>query len=153
VGNFFDAGDRAELEARLKDLTPDHAGSWGRMSPHQAVCHLADSFMAVLGDRALTSPRVPWYVRTAFARFAALTLPLPWPKGVPTAPEMDQENGGTTPEDFERDRARLEAAMERFAARGGEGLEPHVVFGELSVGEWGRWGYRHTDHHLRQFDV
>ena len=153
MSTFFDAGTRAELEARLERLTPDHRRRWGRMSPHQAVCHLTDSFTAVLGDRPLTTPRVPWYVRTAFVRFAALTLPLPWPKGVTTAPEMDQEDGGTPPEDFERDRERLQTAMERFAARGGEGLEPHVVFGELTAGEWGRWGYRHTDHHLRQFGV
>jgi len=153
LGTFFDPRDRAALEARLEELTPEHRGRWGRMSAHQAVCHLADSFAAVLGDRELTAPEIPWYVRTPVARCAALTLPLPWPKGVHTAPEMDQEAGGTPPEDFERDRARLHAAMERFAARDGTGLEPHVVFGTLTRGEWGRWGYRHTAHHLRQFGV
>lgn len=29
----------------------------------------------------------------------------------------------------------------------------HPIFGKLSAGERGRWGYRHLDHHGRQFGV
>ena len=27
----------------------------------------------------------------------------------------------------------------------------HPLWGRMSEWEWGRWGYLHTDHHLRQF--
>jgi hypothetical protein len=29
----------------------------------------------------------------------------------------------------------------------------HPIFGKLSQGDWLTWGYRHVDHHLRQFGV
>jgi hypothetical protein len=28
---------------------------------------------------------------------------------------------------------------------------PHPMFGAMTTLEWMRWGYLHTDHHLRQF--
>ena len=83
-------------------------------------------------------------------RFVALQLPFPWPHGVKTRPDVDQERGGTRPGDFAADVAELIRACERFAA-GGATPESHYLFGRLSAEEWGRWGYRHMDHHLRQF--
>lgn len=29
----------------------------------------------------------------------------------------------------------------------------HPGFGRMSQSDWLRWGYRHVDHHLRQFGV
>jgi hypothetical protein len=29
----------------------------------------------------------------------------------------------------------------------------HGVFGLMSLADWQRWAYKHTDHHLRQFGV
>ena len=121
------------------------------MTPHQAVCHLADSFKATLGDRPLTASKPD--VKRKFTRFVAFTLPLPWPKGVPTSPDVQAEKGGTPPGEFAKDVAELRSLMERFVATGGVTLAPHYVWGAMSRGEWGRYGYRHMDHHLRQFGV
>jgi hypothetical protein len=30
-------------------------------------------------------------------------------------------------------------------------FRPHPMFKEMSEKDWMRWGYLHTDHHLRQF--
>jgi hypothetical protein len=30
---------------------------------------------------------------------------------------------------------------------------PHPMFGDLTSWQWMRWGYLHTDHHLRQFGL
>lgn len=85
-------------------------------------------------------------------KLVALQLPFPWPHGVKTRPEVDQERGGTPPQHFEADVAQLVQACERFAAgRGSRG--PHFLFGPLSDDEWARWGYKHMDHHLRQFGM
>ena len=120
------------------------------MTPHQMLCHLADSFLAVLGDRPASSKET-WLSRTV-VKWIALHTSLPWPHGVPTRPEVDQMVGGTTPVEFERDRERTAGLLRRF-------VQPettygrHPVFGALSRDEWMRWGYAHCDHHLRQFDV
>ena len=41
--------------------------------------------------------------------------------------------------------------MERFAVQRSSPFPRHPLFGRMTNGEWGRWGYRHVDHHLRQF--
>ena len=79
-------------------------------------------------------------------------LPLSWPKWVPTLPEVDALQDGTTPTAFSNDRKRLERAFQAFveaatAVRCGR----HPFFGALSPDQWLRWGYLHADHHLRQF--
>ena len=86
-------------------------------------------------------------------RFVALTVPVAWPKNVPTAPEIDQEHGGTGPAEFHADVDDLQAQIARFVGTNGIGMNTHPIFGNLTRGEWGRWGYRHLDHHLSQFGV
>ncbi len=52
------------------------------------------------------------------------------------------------------DRQRLLAAMHGIAALTTEAVEPaHGFFGTMSVRDWQRWMYKHTDHHLRQFGL
>lgn len=149
MSNLFRPERHAEIRRRLADLEPEDAGLWGRMTAHQAVCHLADSFRAILNDRPLEAR--PMTIKRRFTRFVAFTSPLPWPKGVPTSPEVDAEKNGTPPGDFVPDVEELGALVQRFVTSDGRHLAPHYVWGDLSRGEWGRYGYRHIDHHLRQF--
>ena len=85
-------------------------------------------------------------------KWAALYAPFRWPKGVPTRPEIEQGMGGTPPSEFEQDRKTLLSLIERFSnpSRDWE-WDPHPIFGPMSEREWMRWGYLHSDHHLRQF--
>jgi hypothetical protein len=146
-----DSAQRAALCARLHRLAPDTARRWGRMNAHQAVCHLSDSFRNMMSPTPISSIATP-FSRT-FVRWIALHSGLPWPHGVKTRPEVDQEIGGTRPVEFSQDRRQLEALIEQFAARSGDDFQPHPMFGRLSTREWQHWGWRHTDHHLRQFGV
>jgi len=46
----------------------------------------------------------------------------------------------------------LRAAFERFTRQPLEyELQTHPIFGQMTEKEWMRWGYLHSDHHLRQF--
>ncbi len=137
--------------ARLGQLGPDTPARWGRMNAHQMVCHLSDSLRFALGERA-TTEELRFPVPAPVARFVALHTPLPWPRGAPTLPEMDQERQGTPPDEFDTDRRELESLMTRFAATT-SGWPRHPIFGFMSQAQWGRWAFRHTDHHLRQFGV
>src|SRR5262245_33940886 len=105
----------AELEQRLAKLRADARPLWGRMSASGVVCHLTDSFHIVLGSRPTS--RTSTRMERTLIRLVALTLPLRWPKGIETVPEVDQERGGTPPAEFAADVARLHAAMRDFASR------------------------------------
>jgi hypothetical protein len=42
--------------------------------------------------------------------------------------------------------------MQRFASETA-GYAQHPMFGAMPRADWLIWGYRHMDHHLRQFGV
>jgi len=84
-------------------------------------------------------------------KMISLRAPMKWPHGVPTVPEAVVGKGGTLPSVFERDRESLIATMNRFCDALPNPCVRHAFFGEMSAGDWMRWGYLHCDHHLRQF--
>ena len=147
--HLADADARASIVARLQRLAPGSPRLWGRMTSHQAICHLSDSFRAMMGATPISS--VSTLLNRTVVKWIALRSPVPWPHGVQTRPEVDQEIGGTRPVDFASDARALEAIIDQFARRTGGDLQPHPIFGRLSTDDWQRWGYRHADHHLRQF--
>ena len=149
--SFLNQNDKAEIGERRRRLRPDSQRRWGKMSAHQVICHLSDAFKARTGEK-LSSPADNWFTRSVM-KWVALQSPLPWPRGIKTRPEMDQEIGGTPPEDFERDRRQLETMIERFCQLPDGSFHPHPLFGQMTEAEWMRWGYLHCDHHLRQFGV
>jgi hypothetical protein len=143
---------RRDIVTRLEALQPDSTRRWGRMTAPQMVCHLTDAFRVAMGERTAASKSTVFY-RTLI-RWVALHTPLPWPKDVPTMPEVDQMAGGTPPGDFSQDVAQLRQLVDRFVAKPRPfAFAPHPLFGEMSDAEWMIWGYRHMDHHLRQFGV
>jgi hypothetical protein len=142
---------RAEILQRLRAIRPDSARRWGRMTPHQMVCHLADSCRVALGEKS-ASPASGLLQRTV-VKSVALYLPLPWPHGLITRPEVDQECGGTCPGDFDADLAELERLTLRLATEESVEGRSHPIFGRMSRSSWLRWGYLHADHHLRQFGL
>lgn len=120
------------------------------MNAHQAICHLTDSFQAPLGGKDV-SMATGIFQRTVM-KYGALYVPLPWPKGVPTRPEIDQFGGGSRPDEFEVDRVKLTATIRSFTTLPPDfECRPHPIFGPMTRTQWMRWGYLHTDHHLRQF--
>lgn len=120
------------------------------MTPHAMLCHLADSFLAVLGERPASASDT-WMSRNVI-KWIAFHTSLPWPQGVPTRPEVDQERGGTKPVEFERDRQTVVDQLRRFVAVDAS-LARHPAFGAMTRDEWLLWGYGHVDHHLRQFGL
>lgn len=144
--------DKAELLLRVRKVRPESQGRWGRMSAHQMICHLCDSFRIVTGDRSVSF--ASGVMQRTIVKWIALYAPLPWPAGIPTVPEIDQEMGGTGPVDFAEDVAQLEALLESVAARTSTAdWRAHPIFGRMSETAWLRWAYLHVDHHLRQFGV
>jgi len=145
--------DEAAVRRRLRALRPDSARRWGTMTAGQMVCHLTDSFRFAMGTKAVRD-RTSLFRRTAVKWFA-LYVPLRWPPGLRTTPELDQaRGGGTPPAEFAADLAALESLLSTVvAAPRPFQWQRHPIFGEMTDAEWLRWGYLHMDHHLRQFGV
>ena len=120
------------------------------MSAHEMICHLSDSFRAALGEKELSSASS--LGKRTILKWAALWLPLRWPRGIDTRPEMDQRHGGTRPQAFAADLDGLRVLFERFVNWQGQ-FKPHPTFGALTKTERMRHAYLHMDHHLRQFDA
>jgi hypothetical protein len=148
--NLNNPADLAEILSRLSTLRPDSLRQWGKMTPHQMLCHLSDSYLIAMGEREAAA-RHNFFTRTAM-KYIALQLPLKWPHGVKTGPTADQLRDGTKPVEFERDRQVLEQLLRRYtAALRDFQFAPHPIFGAMTETEWLRWGYLHADHHFRQF--
>lgn len=145
--------DRAALERRIRLLSPDRKGLWGKMTPAQAVCHLSDTYRVGLGE--IHMPRVRLPLPLGLIRWLMLYSRVPWPKGVPTRPELRQGNAadsqGTKPGDFTQDCQTLLQLQDRYCTCADR--PAHPLFGKMSDADWLRMGYLHVDHHLRQFGV
>ncbi len=97
--------DRNEVLHRLSKVRSDSQRRWGSMSAHQMICHLSDSFRTALGEKQISLSST-LFKRTIY-KWAALWVPLQWPHGIKTRPEMDQQQGGTRPVEFASDVEKL----------------------------------------------
>ena len=150
-GTLLHPAARAEILRRIEALTPESERRWGRMTAHQMVCHLSDACRAALGERRVPVIGTLWE-RTVI-RWLAIHTNAKWPQGVRTVPEADQELTGTRPTEFAGDVDELRRLIQRFHGAEAQLSGDHPLFGALSATEWGRFSYRHADHHLRQFGL
>ncbi|HST08227.1 MAG TPA: hypothetical protein VLJ83_08635 [Gemmatimonadaceae bacterium] len=145
--SLANAGERKELMQRLERLRPDATPLWGRMTAPRMLAHVSDWMVMASGD-------LPVAQKKAFLRYAPIKQLaiywLPFPKGVPTAPELLAR----TPFEWNRECDSLRERMESFEKLYRKSEWPdHPIFGSISPRAWGVLGYRHTDHHFRQFGV
>ena len=148
MSTFSDSAARSSIRQRVERLTPNAQRRWGRMTPHQMICHLNDAYKMSLGERQ--PGMVDNFFSRSVMRWVALHTPMKWPPGIKTVPEADQEQHGTQPVGWGRDHGELLSMIDRFTPAEGR---PHPIFGALTAEEWSIWAYRHADHHLRQFSV
>jgi hypothetical protein len=144
---LFDDRRRREFQDRLGRLTPSTPPQWGKFDAARMVVHVADSLKMALGTLPAKSKRLP--IRHPPLK-QLLVYWLPWPKGVPTAPELLERS----PTDWDAEVAALLALMEEAGTVPRDFVWPeHPAFGRMSRRAWGVLGYRHLDHHFRQFGV
>jgi hypothetical protein len=136
-----------ELRARLAAVRPDDVALWGKMSAGEMVVHLREAFRMASGASPAATMKGP--LPPKVVKWLALRAPRRWPQNLPTLPELKRGRVGP-PGDFERDCAGMQQEFEAFV-RATENRTPHPIFGAMQPKDWMRWGYLHTDHHLRQF--
>ena len=135
---------------RLGALQPGDVRLWGEMSLAEMLCHVRGAFLTGMGEieRVAEPPKQP--LPPKVLKFFALRMPMPWPKGVPTLAELRKGAPAMRAGEMEGERAGVLEAMRRFV-RPEQRRVDHGMFGAMTYGDWMRWGYLHTDHHLRQF--
>jgi len=140
----------SELQERLEKIAVNTPRLWGRMSAGEMVCHVREAYLGAVEQRPWTpgakAPLPRWVMK-----WFGLRGPVRWPQGVPTVRELELGQPGTVPGELAEDIAQAVHAMKRFRAEIAE--PPHAIFGAMTRTDWLRWGYLHTDHHLRQFGL
>lgn len=141
-----DPAERAAIVARLRQMSPDRKGRWGRLTSAAALCHMSDQFRGALGVIDCV-PHRTLFSRT-IGKWLVVDTRMPAPPGrIQTSPEMLT----TPPGRFVEDLAECVRLMEQVGTERPMGVHP--TFGPMDPAEWGRMGWKHTDHHLQQFGL
>lgn len=137
---------RSRLESRLAALRPDAPRKWGSMTADQMLWHVNQFLVFALGDGSFERHESPMPLPI----FRFVVLHLPWPKSAPT----HQAAVANAEHDFETERARCLALIDRFVSRPIDGPWPvDPVFGSVTGRFTSRLQAKHLDHHLRQFEA
>jgi hypothetical protein len=146
--NLFEAATMNEIQERITHLRPDSERQWGKMNPAQMLAHCSAWMEMVAG---LNSPP-RGLVGRIFGRAAkAQVMGSEEPIGRNSPSEKSLIV--TNEREFALEQQRLLKWMDSFAAGGPSGCttHPHCFFGPMTPEEWAILGYKHMDHHLRQF--
>lgn len=144
---IYQADARQELSKRLDRLTPDATPSWGKMTARQMLAHVVDALRMATGEIPTESKKLP--IRFAPVKQLIIYGP-PFPKSAPTAPELLVRECG----DWNKECSDLRMLLDELASRPANAPFPrHPAFGNLSRRAWGALGYKHIDHHFRQFGI
>ena len=126
------------------------------MTAGQAVLHLSGAFQMALqqGPFVAHVPNArPSPLNSRLGRHLVFGTPFHWPRNTPTVPELEVgRQPSPAVEEFPEHIADLLLLIRHFSQAPATVILPkHPLLGALSRDQWMRWGYLHTDHHLRQF--
>jgi hypothetical protein len=145
--NLFNEADKLELIERINNLTPGTTPEWGKMNASKMLEHCTISIKLALSEikpelneehlklGGMVKDRV--FQSDVFSRELS------------TSKEFIIDNDGN----FDKNKSVFLDYIKRFAESNPnlelKGIHPY--FGELTMNEWARLIWIHTNHHLIQF--
>ena len=145
--NLFEMTSAMEIKRRIQSLSPNSERQWGAMSVAQMLAHCSAWMEMAAG---LESPPRS-FIGRIFGKMAKKSIlgEKPVRRNMPT----DKSLIVLGERDFAAEQQRLLGWVDRFEKGGPEQCtkHPHSFFGFMTPMEWAILGYRHLDHHLRQF--
>ena len=141
-----DKTTRDELIRRIRQLSPNATAQWGKMNVHQMVKHCSLWEELMLGKKKYNQN----WMGKLFGKMALKSLlkdDKPLSRNTPTVPELKIKETS----DFETEKARWISLMEERASRPTPEIM-HPFFGKMTKEKSDFLIYKHTDHHLRQFN-
>ena len=140
--------DRREVVGRLSRLTRGTPGQWGTLDAPRMVAHLIDSARLMVDDIPGMARRPSMLSWPGVKQLILYVLPIPRGRAK-THPLLLATKPTSLPDDI----ARLGELLERFGDERTPLAATHPTFGPMTRDTWGILGYKHFDHHLRQFGI
>lgn len=137
---------RDELIARIKRLSDMSVAQWGKMNVYQMAKHCRLWEEMIAGKTHYKRG----FIGLIFGQMALkdmLKTEKPLPQNMPSLKGLIITDNGNVEEEKRKWIALLEE-LEHFSNFG----FVHPFFGKMNKEEIGIMAYRHTDHHLRQFN-
>ncbi|MDB5207119.1 MAG: hypothetical protein JWR72_2194 [Flavisolibacter sp.] len=146
--NLFETTATEEILSRLNAIHSNTPAQWGKMNAAQMMAHCTATFKNYFGELKIKQA----FIGKLFGKMAKKKMfsTAPIGKGLPT----DSQYKMSGEKDFEAEKESLIVYINRFATEGYTVTSSvHPFFGKMSAQEWAVLGYRHMDHHLKQFGV
>lgn len=147
ANTIFDPVVRAALIERISALQPDNRALWGKMNVHQMVrhCFMVDGW--VQGNNGMAPKQT--LMGKIFGRrvLKRILKEGPLPKNMPSGKIFAVTDAVR---DLEVQRPLWIQSLQEYASFDNPTFV-HDFFGPMDREQIGRFVYKHTDHHLRQF--
>lgn len=143
---IFDTQTVAALVDRINTLHPNSPAQWGKMNAYQMVKHCTLSEEMFLGKKSYKR----LFIGKLFGSMALkgiLKNENPMKKNQPTHAEMKITGTG----DFENERKKWIDLLHQYSSFSNPTFV-HPFFGKMTKTQIGDYVFKHTDHHLRQFN-
>jgi Protein of unknown function (DUF1569) len=144
--SVYDKETRDALIERINLLQEDSRPQWGRMTVYQMIRHCRLFEEMILGDKKYKQA----FIGRLFGKPALNSLlkdDSPPRRNTPTLSELRIKDEG----DIWSEKAKWITLMEGYANYS-KPFFVHPFFGRISKEQIGYFVYKHTDHHLRQFN-
>lgn len=143
----FDKATRDELVGRINTLTENSQAKWGKMNISQMLRHCIRCEEMYLGKTKYKRA----FIGKLFGKIGLKNLlkdEKPLKRNSPTSPffKVTQSSG-----DVLSEKKKWMSLMGEYAQFTNDSFE-HWFFGKMTRDQVGHFVYKHTDHHLRQFN-
>jgi hypothetical protein len=146
--SLFEPSSTTEIRDRIESLRADSERHWGKMNVAQMLAHCSAWMEMAAGLKS--PPRS--FVGRIFGKMAKKSVlgEEPIRRNMPSEKSLIMQGE----RNFAAEQQRLIDWVDRFSTGGPEQCttHPHCFFGPMSPIEWAILGYKHLDHHLKQFN-
>ncbi len=146
---IFDKTAREELAERVNSLSEKNTAAWGKMNIHQMLKH------CTIWDEWILGVNKPTYKQELLGRiFGKIALKgmikdeKPFKRSIPTSAAFKAKEKMI---DIEAEKKKWISLIDKYETYSNPAFI-HDFFGRMTKEQIGILAYKHTDHHLRQFN-
>ncbi|SIN68743.1 Protein of unknown function [Chitinophaga niabensis] len=147
---IFDKATRDDLINRIIALDENSTAQWGKMNLHQMLRHCT-LWEDLPQGRLHLKQEFLGKIFGKFAWWATMRNDRPFDKNVPASPEVQVKEPVTV--NVAEEKKKWISLIEAYPHLSAAHSIMHPFFGKLNRDQVGRLAYKHTDHHLRQFNA